>query len=415
MTSGGTPSKYNPGYWGGDVPWASSKDLKVEHLEDTEDHITREALEAGAARLVSAGSLLVVVRGMILAHTFPVAKIAKPMAINQDLKALQPVRDLNADYLAWLLRGAAPESLARCDEAAHGTKVLRMDDWGSLLLPLPPISEQQTIARFLARETAKIDALVGEQERLIGLLEDKREGTISDVATKGLNPKVPMRMSGAAWVGAVPSHWQMVPLMALTDPLRPIMYGIVLPGPDVGDGVPILKGGNVKPSKMNLASMARTTPEIEARYARARLRHGDLVYSIRGSIGECEQVPPALTGANITQDVARIAPAPGIQATWLRWVLLSSPIREELASGSLGAAVRGINIFDLKRVCIPTPPFGERALIGEYLDCRTAVLDDLIADARSSIVLLRSRRSALIAAAVTGQIDVRGVAATEAA
>ena len=83
ITSGGTPSKENAAYWHGDVPWASSKDLKVEQLEDTEDHITRHAVESGAARLVPSGSVLVVTRGMILAHTFPVAKTACDMAINQ--------------------------------------------------------------------------------------------------------------------------------------------------------------------------------------------------------------------------------------------------------------------------------------------------------------------------------------------
>lgn len=97
--------------------------------------------------------------------------------------------------------------------------------------------------------------------------------------------------SGVEWLGEVPEHWRIIPLHRLTDAERPIMYGIVLPGPDVEDGVPILKGGNVKPARMNLESMARTTSEIEAPYARARLRAGDLVYSIRGSIGDCRARP----------------------------------------------------------------------------------------------------------------------------
>lgn len=215
-------------------------------------------------------------------------------------------------------------------------------------LPFPPLVEQRQIASFLDRETSKVDALIAEQQGLIKLLAEKRQAVISHAVTKGLDPLASMKPSGSEWLGEIPKHWGVSPLKWLTDPERPIMYGIVLPGPDVGEGIPILKGGNVRPSRMNLGSMARTTPEIEAPYARARLKEGDLVYSIRGSIGDCEAVPAELEGSNITQDVARVAVAKGICPSWGRWALLSSSIREDLASGSLGAAVRGINIFDLK-------------------------------------------------------------------
>jgi type I restriction enzyme S subunit len=203
--------------------------------------------------------------------------------------------------------------------------------------------------------------------------------------------------------------------MRLTQVDRPIMYGIVLPGPDVGEGIPILKGGNVRPSRLNLHSMARTTPEIEAPYARARLREGDLVYSIRGSIGDCEIVPPELAGSNITQDVARVAPRDGINPEWLRFALLSDPVREALASGSLGAAVRGINIFDLKRARIPVPPPEERAAIADYVRATLSGIESLSAEAEHAVALLKERRAALISAAVTGKIDVRGLVAPEEA
>jgi type I restriction enzyme S subunit len=201
---------------------------------------------------------------------------------------------------------------------------------GAFPLPLPPFSEQSAIVAFLDRETGKIDALVAEQERLIALLKEKRQAVISQAVTKGLDPGVPMKPSGVEWLGEVPAHWTIVPLKWLTDPDRPIMYGIVLPGPDVGEGVPILKGGNVRPSRMNLDFMARTTPEIEAPYARARLKGGDLVYSIRGSIGDCEFVPVELEGSNITQDVARVAIDGRSCAAWSRWALLASAVRDDL-------------------------------------------------------------------------------------
>jgi type I restriction enzyme, S subunit len=207
--------------------------------------------------------------------------------------------------------------------------------------------------------------------------------------------------SGVKWLGDVPEHWAVTPLKWLTDPERPIMYGIVLPGPDVGDGIPILKGGNVRPERMNLQAMARTTPGIEAPYARARLKGGDLVYSIRGSIGDCEPVPAELDGSNITQDVARVAVAEDVHAPWVRWALLASAIRDDLASGSLGAAVRGINIFDLKRARIPTPPRGEQIAIATFIDVEAAKIDSLASEAQRLIDLLKEKRQAVISRAVT--------------
>ncbi len=183
FSSGGTPSKENLDYWNGDVPWASAKDLKVETLHDTEDHITQHALSTGAASMLPAGSVLVVVRGMILARTFPVTRTAVPMAINQDLKGLQATESLNAGFLTWLLRGSADESLRRLDEAGHGTKALRMDVWSSMQLPVPPTGEQADIITFLDAETARLDALTAEATRAIALLKERRSALISAAVT----------------------------------------------------------------------------------------------------------------------------------------------------------------------------------------------------------------------------------------
>jgi type I restriction enzyme S subunit len=345
-----------------------------------------------------------------------IGNIETPVSFASYLVRLRVVDECLPEYFAYLLNTDGILGLARASAfVAIGQCNLNPSRYGQIPVAVPPLSEQALIVEHLDRETAKIDALVAEQQRLIELLKEKRQAVISHAITKGLNPKVPMKPSGVEWLGEIPAYWNVVPLKWLTDPERPIMYGIVLPGMDVGDGVPILKGGNVKPSRMNLESMARTTPEIEAPYARARLKAGDLVYSIRGSIGDCEPVPAELEGANITQDVARVAIASSLHAGWARWALLAPPVREELASGSLGAAVRGINIFDLKRARIPTPPLAEQMAIASILDTATRRFDELVAAAQCAIDLLQERRSALISAAVTGQIDVRGLAERTAA
>ncbi len=183
LKSGGTPSKENLDYWDGEVPWASARDLKSDTLSDTTEHITAVALASGVSTLLPAGVVLVVVRGMILARTFPVTETLVPMAINQDLKAVLPKVGLNGSFLAWLLRGTAGESLQRLDEAGHGTKALRMDAWTSMRLPVPLEPEQKEIVDFIVKRAGELDSLAGEAEHAIALLKERRSALIAAAVT----------------------------------------------------------------------------------------------------------------------------------------------------------------------------------------------------------------------------------------
>lgn len=189
--SGGTPDKSNLDFWDGAVPWASAKDLKVDDLFDTADHITDEALAAGAASLVPVNSVLVVVRGMILARTFPVVTARVPMAINQDLKAVAPRAPMDDEYLAWLLRASAADSLSRLDEAGHGTKALRMDAWGAMRVPLPPLAEQQQVATHLKHACSMADAGLSDVQHGIALLRERRTALISAAVTGQIEVRQP--------------------------------------------------------------------------------------------------------------------------------------------------------------------------------------------------------------------------------
>lgn len=277
----------------------------------------------------------------------------------------------------------------------------------NIQLPDMPEDEQFSIAAFLDYETAKIDTLIEKQQKLIKLLKEKRQAVISHAVTKGLNSNAHMRNSGNEWLGEVPKHWDVKRLMHLVEPGRRIMYGIVLPGPNVEVGVPIVKGGDVKPGRLSLHSLCKTTTEIESGYERSRLKEGDLVYSIRGTIGDVEIVPKEIEGANLTQDAARISPAKGVKNSWLKYTLESTQVFSQLEVGAAGAAVKGINICDLKKVYLPVPPEKEMVEIAIYVDRLLTKMDRLSFNGAKQIKLLQERRSALISATVTGKIDVR--------
>jgi type I restriction enzyme S subunit len=201
----------------------------------------------------------------------------------------------------------------------------------------------------------------------------------------------------------------MVDLRRLVEPGRPITYGIVLPGENVSDGVPIIKSGDCTPERLSPATLHRTTHAIASRYERSRLRGGDLVFSIRGTVGLVAVLPSSLDGANLTQDAARIAPTPETHRGWLLHVLRSTPIQIEVAHRTVGATVRGLNLRELRRLSLPRPPFAEQQRIAAFLDERTALIDAAAEKTRRAIELLREYRQSLITAAVTGRVSSEAI------
>ena len=342
--------------------------------------------------------------------------IAVPAVVAEDLPDvlcgyhlahIRPAQDLDCRFLA--RQFSAIGARDQFHVAANG--ITRFGLGGDAirggLFAVPPIDEQQAIADFLDRETAKIDALVARKERLIELLQEKRTALITRAVTQGLDPNVPMKDPGVEWLGEIPAHWEVKKLWHLTPSERKIMYGIVLPGPDVDTGVPIVKGGDVAASRLKLQALSKTTFEIESRYARSRLAGGDLVYAIRGSIGEVEMVPDELDGANLTQDAARIAYSQTTHGSWLMYALRSRVVFSQLEAGALGATIKGINIRDLKRALVPVPPECEQQRIASFLDTQSARFNALAAKVQDATSHLKEFRVALISAAVTGEIDVR--------
>lgn len=289
---------------------------------------------------------------------------------------------------------------------SFGTKMPRAD-WetvGHQPLPLPDLDTQRRIAGYLDDKTARIDALIEKKRALLDRLAEKRQALISHAVTRGLNPDAPLKDSGIDWLGKVPAHWEVKKLYRFTDPQRPIRYGIVLPGPNFPDGVPIIKGGDVKPDRLTLDQLNRTDPEIEAGYERSRMKAGEIVFSIRGSYGDVEIVPDELDGCNLTQDTARVSPGEGIDTHWLLYALKSHVTRLHLEARALGSTITGVNIFDLRRVPLPVPPVEEQGEIGRFLAATTAHLDETVGKCLLSLEKLQEYRAALVTAAVTGKI-----------
>ena len=168
-----------------------------------------------------------------------------------------------------------------------------------------------------------------------------------------------------------------IPLKHLVDDRRPIMYGIVLPGPNQDQGPLIVKGGDVKPNRLAPDLLCKTTEEIEASYLRSRVRTSDVLIAIRGGIGDVELVPRSIDGANLTQDVARVSAKPGTDPRFIRYCMLSLPVQRDIGRRTTGATIKGLNIEELKELAIPAIPGEKQGAIADFLDAETARIDQL--------------------------------------
>jgi len=187
-TFGGmTPNKGEVAYWKGRIPWVSPKDMKVREIHDSQDHISTTALRQTGITLIQPPAVLIVVRGMILARTFPTAITAVPVTINQDMKALVPKTGLNSEYFVSLLTGIQRDLLLLIEIAGHGTCCLRTDAWGSFMVPIPPLSEQSEIVQQLKDRLSIQNAAITRTEREIALMQEYRTRLTADIVTGKLD------------------------------------------------------------------------------------------------------------------------------------------------------------------------------------------------------------------------------------
>lgn len=181
---GGTPSKSRSDFWKGDIPWVSPKDMKVLNIADAQDHISDAAVAGSSVRIIPEGSVLMVVRGMILARSFPVAVTMKEVTINQDMKALLPVERDMTPFLLLALRALEPQVLAAIERSTHGTCKLETEVLHALVMPIPPLAEQRRIV-------AKVDqlmAMVDQLEAQLAAARTKSTALLDAVIHELLNP-----------------------------------------------------------------------------------------------------------------------------------------------------------------------------------------------------------------------------------
>ncbi|MDH1057056.1 restriction endonuclease subunit S [Aquipseudomonas alcaligenes] len=402
---GWTPPSGKDEYYDGDLPWVTIADMTQVSVEDTKSKISHLAVQDKGAKVVPAGS-------MLFSFKLSVGKIAFltiDSYTNEAIAGFLPCGPLDLEYWKY----AAPEFIPRYGrENIYGATLLNQELISSVRFFAPARAEQTQIARFLDHETARIDALIEEQQRLIELLKEKRQAVISHAVTKGLDPTVPMKDSGVEWLGEVPAHWDVKALRRVLK--KSLSNGVFKKKEDFGRGVLLVNVFDVyrQNFQVNYSSLDRVDCNA-AEISSYSVLSGDLFF-VRSSLkyegiavvavaGECSE--PVVYECHLI--CARPDPAV-FNGRYGSYLFNSSNYRATMISKSKLTTMTTIDQEAISSTLIPAPPLSEQAEISVFLDREINKVDQLIGEADSVCELLKERRSALISAAVTGKIDVRG-------
>ncbi len=389
---GWTPPSGKDEYYDGELPWVTIADMTQMSVEDTKSKISLLAVQEKGAKIVPAGS-------MLFSFKLSVGKVAFltiDSYTNEAIAGFPPSGPLDLDYWQY----AAPEFIPRYGrENIYGATLLNQELISSVRFFAPDKAEQAKIARFLDHETARIDALIEQQQRLIELLKEKRQTVISHAVTKGLDPTVTMKDSGVVWLGDVPAHWEVLAT-------KRFFRMIADPAPNDNDFelLSVYTEIGVRPRK-ELEQKGNKATTTDGYW---RVKKGDLVVNKllawMGAVGYSDYdgvTSPAY-------DILR--PTRQLSSKFYHYMFRGKPAQQEFKRWSRGIMEMRLRLYfdELGRISMPFPPPSEQESIVAFIEAMETKFDSLGQAASEQVRLLSERRSALISAAVTGKIDVRG-------
>lgn len=298
----------------------------------------------------------------------------------------------------------------KLSEVATGStyEAVSAGDLGNLFLALPDIETQRLIADYLDREIARIDALVAEKEKMLALLEEKRAALISRAVTRGLDPNAPLKPSGLDWLGDIPAHWEVIQVRFACPSLQTGPFGSQLHAEEyIDNGIPVINPAHLKDNKITPDYGISVDDETANRLSTHKLREGDVVFGRRGELGRCGVVDASQIGWLCGTGSLRVrCDQNKIDPNYLALIFNGTNASKRLTVESVGSTMDNLNTETLGHFRIPYPPLPEQNTIVSYIKSMQTKTLDLMGRLQKSIRVAKERRSALITAAVTGQISI---------
>ena len=383
----------------GDSEDSKSEDEDDSKSEEDEDKSEDKAAKEASMDITPKGSLLYSFKLSVGSVSFA----GRDMYTNEAIASFTSDSLLPLEYLYYVLPKFLIENAST---NIYGARILNQELIRNAIILKPTYEEAKTIANFLDYQTAQIDTLIDKQQALIQLLKEKRQAVISHAVTKGLNPDAPMKNSGVEWLGEVPEHWNVAGFKKYLNSI--IDYRGKTPE-KVDSGKFLVTARNIKKGEINYEAsqeyvsekdypqvMSRGIPEI-----------GDVLFTTEAPLGEVAQVDK--TDIALAQRIIKFSGQNGIlDNTYLKFYIMSNAFQDSLMTFATGSTALGIKSDRLSYLRQLIPPLKEQLLITEHIDRNLKAFDVLMMKAEQAIQLMQERRTALISAAVTGKIDVRG-------
>ena len=417
IVNGGTPSSSEESYWNGGVNWITPEDLGTndgKRIGASRRTLSHEGLLNCGAQLVPRDSIVISTRAPI-GH---VTVTEKESSTNQGCRGLIPENAVVcADYIYYSLFASHRVLQA----AGKGTTFLELSAGllGSHSVPFPPRDEQTTIADFLDGETAKIDTLVAKKRTLIKRLKEKRIALISRTVTRGLppdaarqaglDPHPKLKPSGIDGIGDVPQEWEILPFTKYVAD-RSDYRGRTPEKTE--DGIFLVTAKNVRMGYIDYDSSQEYVAEADYDdiMRRGLPKIGDILFTTEAPLGNVATVDRE--DIALAQRIIRFRMnSRYFDTSFILYGLIADHFQIQLQCLSTGSTAEGLKASKLPILRVVAPPLKEQSIIARFLDRETAKIDALTAKVEQAIDRLQEYRTALITAAVTGKIDVRGAVA----
>ena len=360
-----------------------------------------------ARRLVKDGDVIVSTVRTYLKAIAPVVKPQENLVVSTGFAVIRGAEHLYSSFSKYALQsnGFVDEVISRSTGVSY--PAINSSEIGLIKISVPSVDEQKTIANFLDYETEKIDALIAEQEKLIELLNEKRQSIISNAVCRGLDPNVPMKDSGVEWLGMVPEHWNVKALKHIVS--IPITDGPHETPEFVDEGVPFVSAEAVSSGVVDFAKIRGfISRDSHEKYSLKYVpKRGDIFMVKSGATTGICAIVETDDEFNIWSPLAVIRCMEEIEPYFVLNYMRSLNFQEAIALNWNFGTQQNIGMGVIENLMLPVPPHCDQIEISKMLSDFLNESNALISEASIGIALLKERRSALISAAVCGQIDVR--------
>lgn len=422
VKSGATPDSGKPAYWDGDIRWVTPEDISALNgywLSDTRRRITPDGYDSCGTSMAPPGSIVLTKRAPI----GQLAVLGEPACSNQGCFLLTPRGEEDTRFFYYWLSVQTD----RLQVLGRGSTFMELstDELKSLHIPHPALPTQRAIADYLDRETARIDALIAAKERVLGLLAEKRRALITRAVTRGLpteaaakaglDPHAPLRDSGIPWLGEIPAHWEVVRIRFLVHRIEQGWSPQADNREPADDEWGVLKLNAVNHGRFD-DSAAKSLPADVEPETDLEVRVGDFLVTRSNTpalVGEVCFVEATRQHLMLCDLIYRLALRTELVDGRYMAHFLSLPIgRRQIESDARGTSASMVKVSQehIKDWTCPLPSLDEQKAIVRQLAEQLAPIEQISSMTERTITLLKERRSALIAAAVTGQIDVGSAA-----